>query len=241
MFDLTYFKKFKEKEHFFLAGCDEVGRGPLAGPVVAACVSFHFTTYQEKEFNDLLKSWEGRGINDSKKLTASKRREILSGFPFLSDCPSIDQIYTHSYSKNMSLNILIKEISPQKIDEINILNASLLAMKESVMGSCDFLSKEGLVLIDGNKKFKTDHLTVELIPIIKGDAKSQLIGLASIVAKEYRDQLMKEYCEKFPGYFWSQNAGYGTQKHLEAIWELGVTEIHRKTFRGVKEHYEERG
>lgn len=241
MFDLTYFKKFKAKEHFFMAGCDEVGRGPLAGPVVAACVSFHFQNYQEKEFKKELKRWEGFGINDSKKLTASKRREILSGFPFISDCPTIDQIYTHSYSKNMSLNILIKEIPPQTIDEINILNASLLAMKKSAMGSCDFLLESGLVLIDGNKKFKTENQRVELIPVVKGDAKSLLIGLASIVAKEYRDQLMKEYCKKFPGYSWSQNAGYGTKKHLEAITRLGVTELHRKTFRGIREYYEERG
>ncbi len=247
MFDIKLFRKsFKktrvnsiEKNHFFIAGCDEVGRGPLAGPVVAACVSLHFEEYQEKEIKLLLKEWSIFGINDSKKLTSEKRQQIISDLPIKSPLAA-NQIYTHHYSKNMSLKILIKEIPPQTIDVINILNASMLAMKEAATLSCDFVN-HGLVLIDGNRKFSNESITVDLMPIISGDEKSLLIGLASVVAKEYRDELMKKYCSQFPGYHWSSNAGYGTKKHREAIAALGVTELHRKTFGGVKEFYEERG
>lgn len=245
MFDIKLFRKaFKASEEnalpagqFFFAGCDEVGRGPLAGPVVAACASLHFETYDEKEIKKLFKEWGIYGITDSKKLTAEKRQQIISDLPFGRNL-SINQIYTHAYSKNMSLKILIKEISPQEIDQINILNASLKAMRLAAEESCDF-SRRGLILIDGNRKFpivsSPDFYNVELMTVIEGDAKSLLIGLASIVAKEYRDHLMKKYCEQYPGYHWSTNAGYGTKKHLAAIAELGITEIHRKSFAGVKE------
>lgn len=245
MFDIKLFRKaFKAVDEFtpsakdfFFAGCDEVGRGPLAGPVVAACASLHFEAYDEKDIKKLFKEWSICGITDSKKLTPEKRQQILSDLPFGSDL-TINQIYTHSYSKNMSLRLLIKEISPREIDQINILNASLKAMKLSAMESCSF-TKRGLILIDGNRKFPLENsaeaLDVELMTIIEGDAKSLLIGLASIAAKEYRDRLMKKYCELFPGYHWSSNAGYATKKHLAAIAELGITEIHRKSFAGVKD------
>ena len=241
MFDLHYYKKFKTHSDFFLAGCDEVGRGPLAGPVVAACVSIHQLKYNEKEIKNFLQKLESFGVNDSKKLSERKREEILTHFTFIPqnlDLLSIDQIYTQRYSKNIQIKISIKEIQPQTIDQINILNASLKAMSEAVNEICD-LKKMGTVLIDGNKKFKSDAITVELISVVKGDTKSLLIGLASIVAKVYRDRLMKKFDIEYPGYFWGQNAGYGTVKHLEAISKLGVTAIHRKTFKGVKEHYEE--
>lgn len=241
MFDLKFYKStFQGESNFFFAGTDEVGRGPLAGPVVAASVSFHFKSYDEKELKLLLLEWKKWGTNDSKKLSGKKRQEIISQFPFLKNQITNNQIFTHSYSKNMELKILIKEISAQTIDEINILNASLKAMKEAVTGSCDF-NKIGLVLIDGNKKFKTESRSVQLVSVIQGDSKSLLIGMASIIAKEYRDQLMAKYSEQYPGYHWNTNAGYGTAKHLEAISLLGVTEIHRKTFNGVKDIYEARG
>ncbi len=250
MFDLKFFSKtfktiFSEKAHsenyqFFMAGTDEVGRGPLAGPVVAACVSLHFKNYDDKELKKILKNWELLGINDSKKITHGKRLAILSEMPFSNGPMIINQIYTHHYSKNIILKILIKEISPKIIDEINILNASLKAMEEAVHGSCE-MDKMGLVLIDGNKKFKSLSPRVQLEPIVKGDSKSLLVGLASVVAKEYRDQLMKKYNEIYPGYSWSSNAGYGTAKHLEAIGLLGITDIHRKTFAGVKEYHEKGG
>lgn len=224
-----------------MAGCDEVGRGPLAGPVVAACASFHFKEYQEKEFKKILKELTLLGVNDSKKLSGPKRQKILSNFSFNNDPLSVNQIYTHVYSNNTCLKICIKEISPQTIDKINILNASLMAMSEASQ-ACYDLEATGLLLIDGNKKFSSKNEKMDMLTVIGGDAKSLLIGLASIIAKEYRDQLMKDFCNKYPGYGWSQNAGYGTAQHLAAISTLGVTEIHRRTFKGVKEYcYEERG
>lgn len=241
MFDIKQFRKsFKvteenalPKTNFFIAGCDEVGRGPLAGPVVAACVSLHFEEYREKEIKKLLRDWSLFGVNDSKKLTSEKRQQIISDLPFDGEL-TINQIYTYAYSKNLILKILIKEIPAQTIDEINILNASLRAMKEAASESCG-LDKFGLIMIDGNRKFPLEESNVELMTVIEGDSKSLLIGLASIVAKEYRDNLMKKYCEQYPGYHWSTNAGYGTKKHRAAIAELGITEIHRKTFAGVKD------
>ena len=203
--------------------------------MVAASVGLHFSVYEEKELHLLLKEWEFFGVNDSKKLTSKNRKMILSTLPFSDDVEmTIDQFYTYDYSKNMKLTILIKQISPQEIDRINILNASLKAMKDAVVGSCDF-NKVGLVMIDGNRPFLSDSATVELLPIIKGDSKSLLIGMASIIAKEYRDALMTKYCQEYPGYYWRDNAGYGTKKHLEGIAQFGVTDIHRKSFSGVKE------
>ncbi|RPJ70937.1 MAG: ribonuclease HII, partial [Alphaproteobacteria bacterium] len=178
--------------------------------------------------------------NDSKKLSSEKRLAIISDLPFSGVQMTINQIYTHRYSKNMSLNVLIKEIPPQIIDEINILNASLRAMEEAAVESCDF-TKAGLLLIDGNRSFKSSSTSVDLLPVIKGDTKSLLIGMASIVAKIYRDELMARYCEQYPGYHFKNNAGYGTKKHLEGIALFGPSAIHRKTFAGVKEFYEERG
>lgn len=246
MFDIKLFKNaFKAKDeselsasHFFFAGCDEVGRGPLAGPVVAACASLHFETYDEKDIKKLFKEWSIFGITDSKKLTSEKRQQIISDLPF-GEQLTINQIYSHSYSKNMSLKILIKEISPQEIDQINILNASLKAMRQAAEESCTF-KKRGLILIDGNRKFpienSPDFFNIELMTVVEGDAKSLLIGLASIVAKEYRDNLMKKYNDEYPGYHWETNSGYGTKKHLAAIAELGITELHRKSFAGVKDY-----
>ncbi|MBY0415918.1 MAG: ribonuclease HII [Bdellovibrionales bacterium] len=240
MFDLSYFnlKGEKHSSNFFIAGCDEVGRGPLAGPVVAACASLEITNYDQKEIKALLRSWSKLGITDSKELDNRSRQKILSKFSMLT--ANVNQIHTFNCSENITLKIIIKEIQASKIDEINILQASLLAMKEAFLHSCPE-HLPGTVLIDGNKKFKyeSDHTNLEAI--VKGDAKSLLIGLASIAAKEYRDQLMTGLGEKYPGYGWETNAGYPTKKHLAAILELGVTEVHRLTFRGVKEVYEERG
>jgi ribonuclease HII len=116
------------------------------------------------------------------------------------------------------------------------LNASLKAMKvsfESIIG------ENGILLIDGNKKFSTEKKT-NLVTVIKGDSKSLLIGLASIIAKEYRDQLMQNLDNRFPEYGWKSNAGYGTKAHLDGINKFGITEHHRKSFKGVKEVYEQR-
>lgn len=237
MFDLKYFNSKAESHsgNFFVAGCDEVGRGPLAGPVVAACASIEIKTYDQKELKSLLRLWSRLGITDSKQLSSVERSEILKKLSMTS--LAVDQIHTHHHSENITVKILIKELHAPKIDEINILQASLEAMKLAMLESCP-VHLPGMILVDGNKKLKHD---AEQEAVVKGDSKSLLIGLASIAAKEYRDQLMKELGEKYPGYGWEQNAGYPTKKHLEAISLLGVTELHRLTFRGVKEIYAERG
>lgn len=240
MFDFKYFD-LKAKAHgsnFFVAGCDEVGRGPLAGPVVAACASIAIKNYDQKEIKSLLRKWSKLGITDSKQLSSVERAEVLKKLSI--DAKNVDQIHSHHHSENIIIKILIKEIHAPVIDEINILQASLEAMKQAMVESCP-THLPGMILIDGNKKIKYEAINTDIEAVVKGDSKSLLIALASIAAKEYRDQLMKSLGEKYPGYGWEHNAGYPTKKHLQAIGVLGVTEMHRLTFRGVKEIYAERG
>ena len=178
-----------------VAGVDEVGRGPLAGPVVAAAVIINTNNIPN-------------GINDSKKLSKKNRLKVA------------DEIKKNSiYS--------IAEASVKEIDEINILQASLLAMKRAIEG----LSKKPMtVLVDGKFKPKTNLPTHS---IIKGDTQSISIAASSIIAKVYRDDLMKDFSKKYPEYLWEKNAGYGTKEHLLAIKKCGITPIHRKTFKPI--------
>lgn len=236
MVDINYFQtKSQSARPFFIAGCDEVGRGPLAGPVVAACASLEIKHYDRKEIMKLLREWKKLGVTDSKKLNSEEREEILKKLQWFSgaDKLRVNQIYTHTYSENISFKILIKEIHADVIDEINILQASLKAMKEAMEESCS-LDLGGMVLIDGNRKFKGDYTEIELETIVEGDSKSMLIAMASIAAKEYRDNLMREYDLQYPGYGWAENAGYPTARHRQAIELLGITPLHRKTFKSVK-------
>jgi ribonuclease HII len=177
------------------AGCDEAGRGCLAGPVVAGAVILpsHFK-------NSLL--------NDSKKLT-ERQREIL--YPII---------------KEEAISYGIGVVSCEEIDEINILNASFLAMHRAV----DQLeSNVELLLIDGNR-FNT-YKNIKHECIIKGDEKYMSIAAASILAKVYRDDLMRELSNKHPEYNWSKNKGYPTKEHRSAIFTYGETQLHRKTFK----------
>lgn len=184
------------------AGCDEAGRGPLAGPVVAAAVI-------------LPPDYRNELLNDSKQLKR-KDRELLE-----------------VQVKADALAWAVCAVGPEEIDNINILNASFVAMHRSV----DQLSKlPELLLIDGNrfKKYKT-------IPhecVVKGDGKYMSIAAASILAKVERDRIMSEAALKFPGYGWESNAGYPTKKHRQAIRDLGVTPLHRKSFRLLPEQLE---
>ncbi|MFY0591258.1 ribonuclease HII [Roseivirga sp.] len=184
------------------AGCDEAGRGPLAGPVVAAAVI-------------MPADYKNPDLNDSKKLT----KKVLENLEI--------QV------KRDAIAYEVVEVSETEIDEINILNASFLAMHRAV----DRLKiKPELLLIDGNR-FKP-YASIPHECIIKGDGKYMSIAAASILAKTHRDRLMTAAAEQYPGYGWETNAGYPTKKHREAIKKLGVTPLHRKSFRLLPEQTE---
>lgn len=177
-------------------GVDEVGRGPLAGPVVAAAVWLDPDDIPE-------------GLNDSKALSAKKREALY------------DVILAKA-------DVSIASCSVEEIDEINILQASLKAMERAAAGlnvAADY------VLVDGNKIPAAFGLNAEAI--IKGDARSVSISAASIVAKIWRDRLMVDLAQHYPGYGWEKNAGYGTKLHLEGLRNLGVTPHHRRSFKPV--------
>ena len=177
------------------AGCDEVGRGCLCGPVVAAAVII------DHQFNHNL-------INDSKQLSFRTRIEL------------------DSYIKENVLDYSIAELSPEFIDEHNILNASIHAMHRAL----DQLKlKPELILVDGNKFHPYNYIPHQCI--IKGDTKFLSIAAASILAKNYRDLLMIELHEEFPEYGWNKNMGYATKQHREALKKFGPTKYHRKSFR----------
>lgn len=177
----------------YLGGVDEVGRGPLCGPVVVACCIMPL----DGNFIE--------GVNDSKKVSEKKREEL----------------YDKIISSAIAYSII--EADNNLIDEINILEATKKCMNESI----DTLSdKMSLCLIDAvNLNTKVNTLS-----IIKGDATSYNIACASIIAKVYRDRLMREYDKLYPEYGFASNKGYGTKEHIEAIKKSGITPIHRKSF-----------
>ncbi len=178
-----------------LGGIDEVGRGPLAGPVVACAVV-------------LPKGCQILYVNDSKKLSAKKREELA-------------QIIQQE-----ALAVGIGMASPQRIDEINILQATYEAMREALQ---KLPQKPQLLL---NDAVTIPGIELPQVPIIHGDAMSISIAAASIVAKVTRDKLMDDYEEKYPGYDFASNKGYGTAAHIAALKTLGPTPIHRKSFIG---------
>ena len=176
-------------------GCDEAGRGCLAGPVVAAAVLL------PNNFKHAL-------IKDSKRLSR-RDREHLS-----------------KIIRKEALSFGIGVVSPKKIDQTNILKASILAMHKAI----DQIKKEyDLLLIDGNQFIKYKKVNHQCV--IKGDEKFMSIAAASILAKTYRDQIMKELSKNFPQYLWEQNQGYPTKKHREAIKKFGANIHHRKSFK----------
>ncbi len=195
---------FEDREtHLFSAqsggicGLDEVGRGPLAGPVVAAAVVLH----RDPAHAPL---WDL--INDSKKLTARRRAELFS------------RIHDAGH-------VSIALCTVQEIDEMNILQASLRAMRKAFDGLPG--RRPEAALVDGNK---APALPCKTQTIVKGDAKSLSIAAASIVAKHFRDELMQKLHDEFPHYGWNKNAGYGTAAHLKALEIHGVTSHHRRSF-----------
>ncbi len=192
-------------KNLLIAGIDEAGRGPLAGPVVAACVILNY--------NDL-----PSGIHDSKKLTKLKRKEI-----FL------------ELQKRAKFGVGI--VDEKIIDEINILQASKLAMYRALL---DLQNKykifPQIILVDGNfLPFEVQDEIKEILPVVKGDQKSLSIAAASIIAKETRDEIMVNMHEKYPQFFFNKHAGYPTKLHIEKIHQFGICPIHRKTFRPINE------
>jgi ribonuclease HII len=219
-------KEFLDRKYKFIAATDEVGRGPLAGPVVSACVKTRATPKKLEKLTTYLREL---GVTDSKKLTDKKRVKILEQLLIELD----DAGTWQGKIAGVELRVAVDEKSAQEIDELNILQASLCSMRDAFLS----LYEEGnaIVLVDGNKKFQ-EVKDVEIIPVVKGDSKSALIGLASIVAKVYRDRMMEEFALDYPHYDFEKNAGYPTARHREAIVNHGITPIHRKTFKGVKEY-----
>ena len=193
---LAYEKECYARGMELIAGVDEVGRGPLAGPVVAAAVI-------------LPKACKIPGLNDSKKIPKSKHKEI----------------YEAVLQNAIAIGIGIKD--NQVIDQVNIYEATKLAMMEAI-GQLEPQPQH--LLIDAMKL----DLPISQTSIIKGDANSLSIAAASIVAKVTRDQMMEEFDRKYPGYDFAQNAGYGTANHLAGLDQLGVTPIHRRSFEPVK-------
>ena len=193
---LAYEKECYARGMELIAGVDEVGRGPLAGPVVAAAVI-------------LPKGCKISGLNDSKKIPKSKHKEI----------------YEAVLQNAIAIGIGVKD--NQVIDQVNIYEATKLAMMEAI-GQLDPQPQH--LLIDAMKL----DLPIPQTSIIKGDANSLSIAAASIVAKVTRDQMMEEFDKEYPGYDFAQNAGYGTAKHLAGLEQLGVTPIHRLSFEPVK-------
>ena len=193
---LAYEKELYAQGIDLIAGVDEVGRGPLAGPVVAAAVI-------------LPKACKIPGLNDSKKIPKSKHKEI----------------YEAVLQNAISIGIGVKD--NQVIDQVNIYEATKLAMMEAI-GQLEPQPQH--LLIDAMKL----DLPIPQTSIIKGDANSLSIAAASIVAKVTRDQMMEEFDREYPGYDFAQNAGYGTAKHLAGLDKLGVTPIHRRSFEPIK-------
>ena len=192
--DMAYYEEMLYGEGYTLiAGIDEVGRGPLAGPVAAGCVIL-------KNDSRIL------GINDSKKLSAAKREELSA------------------IIKDEAVAYGIGMASPAEIDDINILQATYLAMRRAIK---NMSVKPDFILADA---VTIPGIDIPQRGIIKGDAKSMSIAAASIIAKVERDSIMDSYAEIYPEYGFESNKGYGAAAHIEAIKKYGITPIHRRSF-----------
>ena len=199
-------RKLWERGFKMVAGTDEVGRGPLAGPVVAACVVFppsiNGTRFEAERLS---------GVDDSKKLTPAKREEMFE------------------LIRENALEVGIGIVGEKDIDRINILNASLTAMWKAVSKLKD---PPDFILVDGNQKIP--NLPLPQMAVVKGDSLSLTIAAASIIAKVTRDRIMLQYHEKYPEFCFAENKGYGTRTHIEALKAMGPCEIHRHSFKIVR-------
>jgi ribonuclease HII len=205
---------------------DEVGRGSLMGQVVTGTLIWKDTA-KTANFIQLLRDI---GVKDSKKVSDKKRVKILKELGINIQDIKTETIYSISY-KEYSFEFVLSELDAQEIDKININQATFKCFNHSydlVMNKHKI--SPVLWLIDGDKLPSGDHPDTHLESIIKGDQKSALIGLAAIIAKEYRDYTVQLLSLKYPMYEWSKNAGYGTKSHLNAIGNYGLCEYHRKSF-----------
>lgn len=191
---LTYENQLRERGYKYICGVDEVGRGPLAGPVTCCAVIM--------DLDDLIV-----GVNDSKKVSKSKREKLFD-------------VIT---SKAIAVSTV--SYPPEKIDEMNILNATKACMKDAITS---LAVKPDIVIVDALQL----DIPYKTFGIIHGDALSYSIGAASIVAKVTRDRYMEEMAKEYPQYDFEHNMGYGTAKHISALKEFGPTPIHRKSFIG---------
>ena len=196
---LQYERALQAKGYRYIVGVDEVGRGPLAGPVVCAAVVMPL------EESDLI-----IGVDDSKKLSAKKREELAE------------------IIKKKAIAYTMVEVNEKIIDEINILEATKLGMKQAIerLGLPNGEPPE-IVLTDGNM---TLDISLPQHSVVHGDALSYSIGAASIIAKVYRDKMMDEFAKQYPYYGFEKNKGYGTAAHIQGIKEHGLCPIHRRTF-----------
>lgn len=233
------------QQQFLLAGCDEVGRGCLAGPVVAGCCLYvpagpHFDS------NDFA-LWRQLQVTDSKKLSKAQRQHILRAMGLHPERLQLNHVYQLSPYWFLAL----AAVGPEVIDQINILQASLLAMKQAWMQILQHLQDKplpvppwpGEVVIDGQQIFflasdeqqKINKYGSQFVlrPCPQADKKSLVVAMAAICAKEYRDYYMGQMDDLYPGIFFRQHVGYPTKQHLLALQKQGPTVIHRRSFRGV--------
>lgn len=210
---------------------DEVGRSPLSGPVVIGAV--RVLVQDAESLKSLIRWLKRKGVKDSKLLTQESRQKVLSdlNIPHCAFREKNEIIY-----KQFTISYLTWEMDHQIIEQENILQASLRGMKEAALSLAQIDKSHTTLLIDGQMKLKWEsEAPWREVTIIKGDVKSALIGLAAIIAKEKRDQFMREMHLLYPNYGFDTNVGYPTPQHRQAIAEHGPCPIHRKTFAKVKE------
>lgn len=210
-------------------GMDEVGRGPLAGPVVCGATALKTSSY--RQWCQALRFLENLGVHDSKKLSRDKRAGILQALNLNPAWWQSGQVLNFNIAKTIPLSFALYEVSSQVIDQINIHHASLQGMEYAYKKLVN--QSPTYALIDGRFTFSQERKNVFLEAVIKGDERSLIIGLTSLLIKEYRDQLMRKYAQKYPEYGFEHHYGYPTQKHRQAIKLYGITPWHRRTFKGV--------
>lgn len=235
MIELELIQKFPAT----IIAVDEAGRGPVAGPVVVGAIRLDVPDVESLKV--IVESLRMIGVTDSKKLTPKKRLALLNDLGvIISDYRKIQKIE----ASNLEISYISWEMDHQVIDAENILAASLRGMKEATLNllSSEKKNAQTVILIDGHMKLRWRKeeeeikQTVSEFPIIKGDMHSALIGLASIIGKEKRDQWMHQMDEIYPQYEFKKHFGYPTAKHKELIKKYGPSPIHRLSFKGVKEY-----